>query len=336
MVYRTPRLPLTCNVWRGGGGPPSLPDVISPCQLTPGHRSSTPSYLRMSGVTLAGSMYLLLPAGTDIRDNKAATGADLVEVPAGSGRYYAVHTVDDVGCGFRNEYRFAQIEGIGPWDVPFPVHAVASPVSILGVMSTGSQGAYTGYLVWNLVLPAAGFLCISVAVYGQPVHPAMIWGGMAATLSMVSPDAIAASTVGYVVQYIVAAAAGPGILELEFPEGHAGAVQIQVCLVTGIAGVLDVNVSSWGLSTTPTLVPSVPSIAVAESFFSSFVLVNMSSSAAFSAPFESPLPRVTDTLEGVPVTLTGGSFSSAYLGTYTAALPSMVVPGWAGLEVSYY
>jgi len=80
--------------------------------------------------------YLLVPAGTDIRDNSSygalSPNADAVEVPAGSGRFYLVTSVEDIGKGFPNEHRCAiitkvyeDIDGTGTfpgllWPRPMP------------------------------------------------------------------------------------------------------------------------------------------------------------------------------------------------------------------------
>lgn len=55
---------------------------------------------------------LLLPAGTDIRDQCCNGTEDVVEVPAGSGRWYQVIGVDDSGKGFPNEHRIAVLQKI--------------------------------------------------------------------------------------------------------------------------------------------------------------------------------------------------------------------------------
>lgn len=80
----------------------------------------------------ANQPQLLLPAGTDIRDLSCGLDADLVEVPLGTGRWYIVMGVDDIGKGFANESRCATIgkvyEGLdGPgsyaglfWPIPIP------------------------------------------------------------------------------------------------------------------------------------------------------------------------------------------------------------------------
>jgi hypothetical protein len=60
---------------------------------------------------------LLLPAGTDIRTPAQADTYDIVEAPAGSGRWYKVRGVDDVGKGYANEFRFAILAKIyQTWD----------------------------------------------------------------------------------------------------------------------------------------------------------------------------------------------------------------------------
>lgn len=74
---------------------------------------------------------LLLPAGTDVRDGSTGGEADIIEVPAGSGRWYSVMSVDDMGKGFPNEHRFALLhkiyERLNPilflganWPTPIP------------------------------------------------------------------------------------------------------------------------------------------------------------------------------------------------------------------------
>jgi len=76
-------------------------------------------------------MTLLLPPGTDIRDQSCSPHADVLELPAGSGRWYLSQSVDDIGKGFDNEHRAALIvkiyEGLNPtayagliWPTPIP------------------------------------------------------------------------------------------------------------------------------------------------------------------------------------------------------------------------
>ena len=75
-----------------------------------------------------GQMWLLLPALTDIRSVVTFPGGggskcDIVECPLGSGRFYLVISVDDVGKGFGNEFRCAAIQATnlyGVWPTPIP------------------------------------------------------------------------------------------------------------------------------------------------------------------------------------------------------------------------
>jgi hypothetical protein len=79
-----------------------------------------PADFAVAGVQNQVSMYLLVPAGTDLRDNHNLTGSDVVVVPAGSGRGYFVDQVDDLGKGFANEHRFALLSKAGAWPTPIP------------------------------------------------------------------------------------------------------------------------------------------------------------------------------------------------------------------------
>lgn len=133
VAYRLPTFNLIVNLWHGGNVPPAAPDLVTIGNLTPGRRHITPYALGPAGAQDLANMYLLLPAGTDIRDSKGGTGDDLAEVPAGSGRFYMVRFVDDVASGFANEHRFAQLAGLGPWPVPFPAGNV--PVVLAGASS---------------------------------------------------------------------------------------------------------------------------------------------------------------------------------------------------------
>jgi hypothetical protein len=66
-------------------------------------------------------MNLLVPALTDVRGPQDPVGPDMVEVPAGSGRWYQVVFVDDIAKGFSNEHRTASIFALyASWTPPYP------------------------------------------------------------------------------------------------------------------------------------------------------------------------------------------------------------------------
>lgn len=122
MPYVLPTFNLSVNIWwweqyLGLVPPGNPPDVITVCNLALGRRIGSNDQPHLS------SMWLLLPALTDIRCvdlTGTATQPGLVEVPAGSGRYYDVDYVDDIGKGFANEHRFALIHMVLPVVVPMP------------------------------------------------------------------------------------------------------------------------------------------------------------------------------------------------------------------------
>jgi len=141
MAFRTPTFNLTVNMWRFPNVFANPPTATFQANLSHGKR-----IMLMTGTILANPgklqhnfkvlMELLCPKLTDLvpSDYQAFGPIDMVEVPAGSGRFYYVYHVDDVGKGFLNEYRLATllladawIEGIygnpfghPPLQVPMP------------------------------------------------------------------------------------------------------------------------------------------------------------------------------------------------------------------------
>lgn len=112
-MYRLPTFNLECGIWHGLV-PPIVPvtpaDVEVECQLRWTYRgqdilrnTDAPTQFWQPG------QLLLLPALTDVRDVWNGAGADMVEVPLGSGCYYIVHAVGEVGKGFDNEHRCAYL-----------------------------------------------------------------------------------------------------------------------------------------------------------------------------------------------------------------------------------
>lgn len=131
MPFRVPTFNLTCNVWSRASVPTGPVDISTlpppriaglACQLrAPGKLSTAQDELNY----WIFAAELLVPAGTDLRDNFSWDGVainkpDFVEVPAGSGRGYTVVAVDDVGKGFSNEHRFAFIFKNPKWPIPAP------------------------------------------------------------------------------------------------------------------------------------------------------------------------------------------------------------------------
>lgn len=128
MAYRLPTFNLLCNIATGPATPTSVPPTPpyriagQTCQLTYGRRVQV---IATGGTTSVGvlvqSMNLLLPPLTDVRGLQDTVGPDFVEVPAGSGRWYCVSGVDDIGKGFSNEHRTASLFALlGQWAPPYP------------------------------------------------------------------------------------------------------------------------------------------------------------------------------------------------------------------------
>lgn len=126
MGFRVPAFNLVYNVWSRADvpagpidpltlGPPRATDLE--CQLRAAGKQSTAQDEQTYWVF---SWALLAPPAADLRDSFNSGGPDLVELPAGSGRWYTVVAVDDVAKGFPNEYRIAFIMKNAPWPTPIP------------------------------------------------------------------------------------------------------------------------------------------------------------------------------------------------------------------------
>jgi hypothetical protein len=140
MAYHLPNFNLSINLWRIPSLVSAAPDLIFAANLSPGRRVflQPPPNVASTFSTYGNFNQLselLCPKGTDIRGVQNASFTDLVEVPAGTARYYMVMWVEDVGKGFSNEYRFAHIVQMNwsqaislqgnqwaatPWPVPTP------------------------------------------------------------------------------------------------------------------------------------------------------------------------------------------------------------------------
>jgi hypothetical protein len=121
MPFTVPVFNLNINIWHAGFGPPGPPSVAVLGNLQWGRKRGV--VVGWGGTTgPQHTMWLLLPALTDIRGDfeNAPLQGDLVEAPAGSGKYYVTRYVDDVAKGFANEYRCAIIQQQQAFPVPIP------------------------------------------------------------------------------------------------------------------------------------------------------------------------------------------------------------------------
>lgn len=132
MAFSVPQFPLTAEVFDG----PFLTRVsrlTTPANLQIGRKALTFPVEELAwDRQWTGPVYLLVPAGTDLRDlSQGIPHTDIIEVPQGSGRWYTSTFVDDVAKGFPNEYRFAVLYKISEnlnatefagmnWPIPMP------------------------------------------------------------------------------------------------------------------------------------------------------------------------------------------------------------------------
>lgn len=103
-------MPILCNIYTGPWATKALRLAGVACNLALGKRISQSLAALPAAFTITNDAQLLLFKGTDIRDAGNASGYDVVEAPAGTGRFYWVLSVDDAGRGFANEHRVAFVQ----------------------------------------------------------------------------------------------------------------------------------------------------------------------------------------------------------------------------------
>jgi hypothetical protein len=120
MAFTLPTFNLTANIWNAAIGPPNPPDIVTAAALMAPRKNALIAYALEIGSGDAIQSFILLPALTDIRDGAGATAVvSLIELPAGSGRFYSCEWFDDVAKGYPNEYRLGCI-GKVPFSWPEP------------------------------------------------------------------------------------------------------------------------------------------------------------------------------------------------------------------------
>jgi len=129
MAFKPPTFNLSVNLWRRPNTVANPPDRTFMANLSPGKRVFTGNFgLSLAGYSGTMFMELLCPKSTDIAGIIANAFLDCVEVPAGSGRYYAVSFVDDCGKGFPNEYRIAMLAHLNTTTMGITTNPWAAPV----------------------------------------------------------------------------------------------------------------------------------------------------------------------------------------------------------------
>lgn len=131
--FTMPDFNLTCNVWHN----PSLsfatlgaPSASFMANLANGRVAHLPGWVSQTFGIRPSSFQssILVPALTDLRDSSVAGNPDIVEVPAGSQRFYWVVYCDDIAKGFGNEHRWAVLQKVynygayayPHWPAPMP------------------------------------------------------------------------------------------------------------------------------------------------------------------------------------------------------------------------
>lgn len=255
MAFVLPTFNLAVNIWRHGNPTTNPADVTAMGNLALGRRAGLDVPIQFYGSTPRGLMWLLLPKSTDVRDGKAATGEDTVEVPATSKRYYTVKWVDDIGAGFQNEHRFAMIDANSGWPQPFPNGSGPYPPPPGGLAIEIGNNVGTWGTTFNNVnySTTVGGSCF-VVILSDPAAPVPNFGGAppisGLTAILPGPNQIRFSV------FSITVGSGTSFVPITFPGGPPTvACGYTMWVATGGTSTRQVDVFTNGIST-PTQTPS--------------------------------------------------------------------------------
>jgi hypothetical protein len=116
--YIPPTFNIDVGVWKKGvDNTPSIHVLDCKGQL----RAPSTGHLHDVAYNIGKCCSLLVPKKTAIMDRQGPGSAThFVEAPKGTGRWYEVIMVDDIGKGFPNEHRYAVLVKYGVWPDPIP------------------------------------------------------------------------------------------------------------------------------------------------------------------------------------------------------------------------
>jgi len=312
-VFRTPSFPLTCGIWRNGHLHSNAPDVLSECSLTPGLLGSTAISLGVSqGQGDFGAMWLLLPPCTDIRDRAAPGGRDSCEVPIGSGRFYDVAWVDDIGLGYPNEHRFASVIKTVDWPVPFPCAGGAPippppppPQPLLGIAQGSSLGALVPNFMQPLPVPGTGWVMVASTYIGASgpsilTCPGLVFNSTSGAVFLLGSPQIGAIEISY-----WKCTAGTYNFLISLGGMVNAAFQVQAYYFPTIiqtAGMSVVNQGAAGL-------PFIPSFGLAEPApgcqHGAYACQGAGAAPGYAPPNTAQFPAIQDSVLGTLCTLQG-------------------------------
>lgn len=336
-TYSLPNFNLVAKVWRFGlplSGPPSVTTV---CALTPGQLTATALAKYSAGVGVFGGMWGTFPAATNIQDAKNGIGPDSVEIPAGSGRTYQAIWVDDIGGGYSNEHRFAELVPFGTWPTPFPgCNAIAPPPPGPSVWTALGSATSLGFPVLTLSAPSAtvtgvgDLVVFTVNLIGPPIVGLTANIGGPAIMPSAGPvtKTIGPATCSVYSWWFIS----PGgvilpTVTIPFPGSPAQ------CLAATLTGHRTTPTLS-AVANDPPLAPFISFSTVGpaiQGVLGTFVQIDTLGFPGFALPFLNLGPENVDTVAGHNYALSTGGMVTSVVGTYSANENLRLPAGWAGV-----
>lgn len=338
MYFVQPTFNLQVKIWRFGAGPPVAAAVSCLGNLSPGKIVSGTMYDNYSGLLNPGQMWLRLPAGTDIRDSKAPAGPDLVEVPAGTGRYYTAWVVDDIGGGFANEHRFCILANTATWPVPFPGcgGGSSSPPAAPVYLASGNSGmAAVNAYVLPVNQTAAGYVYVCVHVMQAFANvPTATIGVAPPAAPYLQKQYVSGGLNGLVLLWRLARGVGAYNITITMPGITTGYIQALAFQTLSPPNVAGPTANAAGFNS----IPTIAGIANQPLFPNWNVAVFGGQTWAAAIPWAAPfaLLGIEDVLlYGLGTgRLTVGHMESTVGGVFNAALTGVMPQAWGGIETS--
>jgi hypothetical protein len=346
MAYILPAFNNSANLWINPGSnacPTGMPDATIACNIALGKRANIGEYEELV-------MWLLMPAATNIHGRNQCAGnlyGDIVEAPANTGKTYRVLDVNDAGQGFPNEHRIAIIQQTCYWPDPIPGGSPLPPPAP-GIISVNSQlvgplmsGGF-GTIVENITMPARGLFVLVITCYepgasgldpivkmdqmttGTPVTPV--------PMRLLVPP-IAHSGVNCTMA-VFSTPVGMDTYRISMVQNPGNNVmfQIQMYVVTGIAGNMFTTDSQVINGSSPSITASTINVSVPAIYLATFTIIDPGTGTGWAAPFGSAAVDVSATYLGFTCIQTSAAFVSGVLSLPTAALGIASV-GRAGLTL---
>ena len=332
MAFTIPTFNLPVNIWHSPNAPPSAPDVVTVGNLAFGRRVNPIAGFPPGPINGQPRMHLLLPAGTDVRTAIVGVATnDLIEVGAGTGRFYEACWCDDIGGGFPNEHRIVVLGQVDTWPTPMPRPLFGGPVVFPTLVGSGASADTVANLSIGFYSPP-GLMTAFFAVGTSFASPAISAFAVSGTPLVKEESAIVVVPSGNFVSLLSYTWIHPGGNDTVVIGANFGSTFIAaIFLMPG--NTFDKKASNSGMGGAHT-VSSPATVLTPESAVAAFAFEDGTLPAAWTAPFfQVPPFPLQQTIGGTGNCVLDCGYAISLLPGVQTATETPAVPGagrWIG------